>query len=157
MKRPHSSRKSTFRKLLIGLGLAIALGLAASAMWGGPKTVSQQAASTPEARNTVRREALKQLADAFRHYIAEIGPLPVKISATQTGICSGSSAHCKKAGLIDPIFLVSAGFLVSAPNDPVGGHVLYSTGYTVGKNAEGKFVLQAPRAENGASISQVIE
>jgi hypothetical protein len=158
MKRIKNSRKTIFRNYLIGLAVIIAVAWGVQYMTGaakGPK--STMAASTPQLRNDLRRENLKLIAGAFHRYAAEVGPLPIKIASAQSAICSGASVNCKKSGKVDLAFLTSAGYLISVPTDPVGGHELYSAGYTIGRNASSQLVLTAPRAEAGASISQTIE
>ncbi len=116
-----------------------------------------QAALTAKDRNEVRRASLKMLADSIHSYVAEIGPIPVKIPTAATGVCSASSANCKKAHVFDMAFLTSSGYLTSVPNDPVGGHELYSSGYTIARDASGQIVLAALRAESGATISETVK
>jgi hypothetical protein len=155
MKRARYGRKPAYRKYLIALVAIAIIGFGAKAIAdNGQPAPSGQAASTPELRNEVRKESLKLIAGAFHRYIAEVGPIPIKISATPAGICSGSTVNCKKYARADMAFLISAGYLNSVPNDPVGGKDLYSTGYLISKDAAGNIVLAAPRAEKGVTISQ---
>jgi len=134
--------------------LGLALGLKAPAK---APVRAQTAAASPVARNDQRREQLKQLAAAFKAYTSATGNPALSVPARQTGICLTTGSRCRAAGLVDLSLLVSKGYLAGLPNDPVGARgELYATGYTIGRDGAGAVMLTAPRAENGASITQRI-
>ncbi len=144
--------------LMFGIGLLVVI--AGGAALGGLKSWGQPAAalgSTPAGRNDIRKTQLKLMAAALVRYTAEVGKVPVAIPNHQVGICSGVTAACKTAGMIDLTFLISRGDITSLPSDPVGGHERYSTGYTIGRDVGGQLTLAAPRAENGAVITQAVK
>jgi hypothetical protein len=97
---------------------------------------AKPAASTPGARNDLRRAHLEQLATAMSRYITEVGPLPVKLPVTPTGICAGTGTTCKSTKNVDLMFLTSTNFITALPSDPSGGYERGSTGYQVSRDAE---------------------
>ena len=52
--------------------------------------------------------------------------------------------------------LASKGLINALPSDPVGGHALFSTGYMIMRAPSGIVNISAPRAENGAVISETV-
>ena len=150
-------RKLNISKLLIVAVIAVGIGIGVKALADPAQTpATSKAATTPKLRNEVRKENLKMIAGAIQRYQSEVGAIPVKIPTAPTGICSGASSFCKKHARFDPAFLISTGYLNSVPNDPVGGHDLFSTGYTIVNNA-GAITLAAPRAESGATITEQLK
>jgi hypothetical protein len=148
-----SARKRQILTILGGAILLAIIGLLLAKPWegGGPKAIP--AAATPEARNDLRRQHLKLMANAVTRYQAELGALPVAAPAQATGICTNTGAPCKAAGLVDLTILSSRGYIDALPSDPVGGRELRATGYTFGKDAaSGSLVFGAPRAESGQVI-----
>jgi len=141
---------------VIGLLVVIAGAAALNGLkpWGQP---AAPLTNTPAGRNDVRRTQLKLIAAALTSYTTEVGKVPVAMPNHQVGICSGVAAACKTAGMIDLTFLISKGDITSLPNDPVGGHERYSTGYTIERDVSGQLILAAPRAEIGAVITQAVK
>lgn len=141
--------------LLVVVGGA---GMAGNAWLGSSKTASRTAATTPGARNDERRERLELLANALAKYTTETGNVALAIPAQQAEICIVTGARCKAAGLVDLTAVTSKGYIPALPSDPVGGHERYSTGYGIGRDGAGGAIrLTAPRAEDGAEISQNIQ
>ena len=121
------------------------------------QNLARPVASTPEGRNEVRQAALKQMSGALVQYVSTTGSFPAGIPTDQTDICVSSGATCKTAHLVDLSILTSKGLLTSLPADPVGGHMLYSCGYSIIRNPSGTVTLIAPRAEKGVVITQVVQ
>lgn len=143
---------------MFGIGLVVVI--AGSVAFDGFKTLVKPAkalATTPAGRNDIRRTQLKLIAAALGRYTTEAGKVPVAMPNHQVGICSGVTAACKTAGMIDLTFLISKGDITSLPSDPVGGHERYSTGYTIARALSGQLILAAPRAEIGAVITQAVK
>ena len=157
MKRVRSGRKRiSLPKLALALALLVGVAFGVKAWADAAQPASSKAATTPKMRNEVRKENLEMIAGAIRRYQAEVGAIPIKIPTSPTGICSGASNFCKKHARFDPAFLISTGYLNAVPNDPVGGHEIFSTGYTIVSTA-GVITLAAPRAEAGATISEQLK
>lgn len=122
------------------------------------KSVVLDAVTTPGARNDLRREHLKLLSEAISNYVGQVGKLPIAVPTAPTPICSGTGAVCKQLKLVDLMFVSSRGYVEALPNDPVGGPGQHSTGYTIVRvPASGELILAAPRAENGADITETVK
>ena len=153
-------RKPRANKLYL---LTVVVVIAALAMYAGKALLQKSqdparpVASTPEGRNEVRQAALKQMSLALEQYVSAAGAFPAGIPSVQTDICVSSGATCKAAHLVDLSILTSKGLLTSLPADPVGGHILYSCGYSIARNPSGTVTLVAPRAEKGVIITQVVQ
>lgn len=157
MKRSYGVRRRSFRNYLMIVAVLAALGIGLYVIFVGSN--APQAGHSPltaKERNEVRRSELKLLATSIQTYIAEVGPIPVKVPTAATGVCSASSANCKKGGTFDMAFLTSTGHLVSVPNDPTGGPEMYSSGYKIARDPSGQITLSAPRAEEGATITETV-
>jgi hypothetical protein len=111
-------------------------------------------AVTPKERDELRKKSLEALATAIRSSTgAHNGVYPFVVPRVETGICAGSSAHCKQAKLVDLSQVLSDGYIAAIPSDPSGGRGQYSSGYTLRRNPDGSIVLLAPRTELGPVIS----
>lgn len=158
MKRSNGGRRRPFRKYLfifavlaaLGFGIYVVAGASHAPRAGRPPLTAKE-------RNEVRRADLKLLASSIQSYTAEVGPIPAKVPKAATGVCSAGSANCKKGGTFDMAFLTSTGHLVSVPNDPSGGPEMYSSGYTIARDPSGQITLSAPRAEEGATITEIVK
>jgi hypothetical protein len=111
------------------------------------------APATPAERNEFRKKSLDSLAIAIRTSLKEHGQYPFIIPKTETGICSGSSVHCKQVKLLDMNQLLADGMIAAIPHDPVGGTGQYNSGYSLKKDVDGSIVLLAPRTEHMPPIS----
>lgn len=110
------------------------------------------APATPAERNEFRKKSLDSLAVAIRSSYKLHGQYPFKIPKTETGICSGSSVHCKQVKLLDLSQILSDGLIAAIPHDPVGGTGQYNSGYSLKKDIDGSIILLAPRTENSTPL-----
>jgi hypothetical protein len=138
--------------------------LAGAVFFGGKLVLSNQpgqvqaAVTSPGARNDLRRKELKSLASAVAAYSAAKPANPrLIIPSSPTAICSSISSVCRAVRLVDLSDLSSRGFILGLPNDPVGGPGRNSTGYDIARDGAGVITLSAPRAENGAIITQIVQ
>jgi hypothetical protein len=111
--------------------------------------------STPASRNDQRTSAIKSVATAIKHYQTDRHTLPYPLPTTLTEICVSTREVCTSRGLVDLMYLVSSGYLPALPNDPVGGHTEYGTGYLIARSADGTLYLKAMRAEDNKEIELV--
>ena len=111
------------------------------------------APATPAERNAFRKQSLDSLAEAIRSSYKLHGQYPFIIPKSETGICSGSSVHCKQVRLLDINQILSDGSIAAIPHDPVGGTGQYNSGYSLRKDADGTIVLLAPRTEGATVLS----
>lgn len=103
-----------------------------------------------DTRNAQRRLDVRTILDATYEYFIDTGSLPGSITTTTTEICK-TGATC--TGLIDLSVLTnSQTFVVSIPYDPNGSST-NGTGYTISKTANNRVTVNAPHAEDGATIS----
>lgn len=154
MKRYRTRRQRLIFKFTAVVAIVVLAAAGTYALTMDKKPVASAAPGTPAARNDLRRSELKQLAAAITQYKSQFGSLPAAIPSSPTGICAATGAVCQSAHLVDLMPLASKGILNSLPSDPVGGHVFFSTGYTINRGPNGSLTLNAPRAESGAVISE---
>ena len=103
-----------------------------------------------ETRNAQRRVDVNTILNGIYQYAIDAGALPSSITTTSTEICK-TAATC--TGLIDLTVLTASGtYLVGMPVDPTGSSA-NGAGYYVNKNANGRVTVNAPSAEQGASIT----
>jgi prepilin-type N-terminal cleavage/methylation domain-containing protein len=109
---------------------------------------SKQLADT---RNAQRRVDVNTILNGVYQYaIDNNGTLPASITVTSTNTCK-TGGSC--ATLIDLSVLTASGtYLVAIPTDPTGSST-NGTGYFISKNANGRVTVNAPSAENSATIS----
>ena len=154
-RRPRSRR--TLTKLVVAVVVVAVVAVGVKAWISHNAKAALVTRTSPGARNSQRRSELKTLAAAISSYQQATPANPaLPIPANQTGICSSTGQVCKMAGLVDLTVLSSRGYILGLPNDPVGGHSLYGTGYDIGRAANGGIELSAPRAEDGATITQTV-
>ncbi len=104
-----------------------------------------------DTRNAQRRADVNTILSAVYQYtIDNAGTLPATITTTETATCKTGGA-C--AGLIDLLVLTTnEKYLISLPSDPTGATV-NSTGYNIKKSANGRITVNAPSAEQSATIT----
>ncbi len=110
-----------------------------------------------DSRNTHRRADVNTIVNAVYQYsLDNNGSLPTTapaISTTPTIICNTSGASCSGASYIDLGQLTaSEKYLVSIPIDP-SKPASPSSGYMITKSANGRITVNAPSAENSATIT----
>jgi len=144
MQRNGTKRGFTLLEILLVVGaIAIIAGIVILAI-----NPSKQLADT---RNAQRRVDVNTILNGIYQYaIDNNGTLPASITTTSTQICK-TSGTC--TGLIDLSGRTTSGtYLVSIPTDPTGSST-NGTGYNVSKNANGRVTVNAPSAENSATIT----
>lgn len=143
MQRTRSSGFTLLEILLVVGAIAIIAGIVILAI-----NPSKQLADT---RNAQRRANINEILNAVYQYaIDNNGTLPAAITTTSTAICK-TGGTC--TSLIDLSVLTTNGtYLVSMPFDPTAS-TTNSTAYNVSKNVNGRVTVNAPSAENGATIS----
>ena len=104
-----------------------------------------------ETRNAQRRVDINTILNGVYQYaIDNNGTLPASITTTATAVCK-TGGTC--TGIIDLSVLTASGtYLVALPSDPTGS-TANSTGYNIAKNANGRVTVNAPSAEQSATIS----
>ena len=109
---------------------------------------SKQLADT---RNAQRRVDTNTMLNAVYQYSIDTnGSLPSSITTTTTEICK-TGGTC--TGLVDlSVLTTDQKYVVSLPFDPTGSST-NGTGYFASKSANGRVTINAPSAEQGATIS----
>lgn len=109
---------------------------------------SKQLADT---RNAERRSEVNEILNAVYQYaIDNNGTIPATITTTQTDICT-TGGTC--TGLIDlSVLTASEKYLTAIPTDSSTG-TANDTGYAIKKTANNRITVNAPGAEQGATIS----
>lgn len=104
-----------------------------------------------DTRNAQRRADVNTILNAVYQYaIDNNGAIPASITTTTTPICK-TGGTC--TGLIDlGVLTASEKYLVSIPLDPTDS-TANSADYTIKKSANGRVTVDAPSAEQGATIS----
>lgn len=102
------------------------------------------------ARDSQRRADLNTILNSIYQFaIDHQGSIPDGISGTEREICQTGVDDCE--GRVDFSQLEPA-YLTRIPTDPLTPAGSNGTGYTVKRDAEGRVVLSAPKAENGKVI-----
>lgn len=103
-----------------------------------------------DARNAQRKSDVNTILSAVYQYaIDNDGNLPSGITTTRHEICATSATDCDSAIDLD---VLTGAYLVRIPRDP---QVQSATGtnYYIVEGANGRITVDAPGAEQGASIS----
>lgn len=104
-----------------------------------------------DTRNATRSADVTQILNAVTQYTSEeghaIGDFGAITACTAGADCIGTDAACKNIGTI----LVDE-YIVAVPQDPTTGGDA-DTGYTICITAGGRVQIDAPDAENGATIT----
>lgn len=107
-----------------------------------------------DTRNSQRRSDVNTILNAVYQYsIDNNGIVPAAVTTTRKEICKGGAADC--TGLADISELTTnEKYLVGVPNDPKStvGDTTDGTGYFIVKTANGRVTVDAPSAEQGATI-----
>lgn len=105
-----------------------------------------------DTRNAQRRVDVNTILNAVYQYtIDNNGTLPSSITTTAIEICK-TGGTC--TGLIDlSVLTASEKYLTSMPADPSGGCNANGVCYKIVKSANGRITVNAPGAEQGATVS----
>jgi type IV pilus assembly protein PilA len=132
--------------------LEILLVIAAIAILAGIVIIAiNPAKQLGDTRNAQRNVAVNTIINAVYQYAVDNnGTLPASITTTETEICK-TGGTC--TGLIDlSVLTTNEKYFSSVPADPTGSST-NGTGYRIKKTANGRVVVNAPSAENSATIS----
>jgi len=104
-----------------------------------------------DSRNAQRRADVNTILSAsYQYAVDNNGNIPAAITTSVTQICK-TGGSC--GGLTDLSVLTNnEKYLVSIPFDPTGSSA-NGSGYTIVKSANSRITVNAPSAEDGASIS----
>ncbi len=104
-----------------------------------------------DTRNAQRRVDVNTILNAVYQYSLDAQALPAAITALSTEICRTAAVSC--ASLIDlSVLTASQKYIVSLPVDPQTTST-NGTAYFISKSANGRVTVEAPSAEQGATIS----
>lgn len=105
-----------------------------------------------DTRNAQRKVDVNTILNAVYQYtIDNNGTLPSTITTTQTEICK-TGGTC--TDLIDlSVLTASEKYLTAMPSDPSGGCNANGVCYKIVKSANGRITVNAPGAEQSATIS----
>ncbi len=129
--------------LLVVAGIAILAGIVIFAV-----NPSKQLGDT---RNSQRRTDVNTILNAtYQYAVDNNGTLPATITTTSTEVCK-TGGTC--TGLIDlAVLTTNQKYVVSIPTDPTGAST-NGSGYFISKSANGRVTVNAPSAEQGATIT----
>ena len=109
-----------------------------------------------EGRNAQRRADVNTILNAVYQYtIDNNGTLPSSITTTETEICDSAIGEedCNSYPYVYlAVLFTDEKYLVSLPNDPLT-HGPDGTGYKIKKDTHNRVTVNAPHAEQGATIS----
>jgi hypothetical protein len=139
---------------VIGAGLATAMILGHF----GPGIKPLATASTPSSRNALRVSYIGELSSGLQAYYKSAHSLPISISSTPTEICTTEGTNCASKHLVDLSFLYTAGdYIEGIPEDPLGGHALWNSGFTIASLPGNQLQITATEAEQGKSIESTFQ
>jgi hypothetical protein len=93
--------------------------------------------STPQSRNSQRHATMQTLADALTKYRTDHHGLPAPLPTSPTETCITGGADCTSANLVDLSYLVNSSYIETLPNDPIGGHTQFGSGYLISQDGPG--------------------
>lgn len=152
----QARKKRKFRRIFLFLGVALVAGGGFYFQSAKEKDVTLPAnlqATTPEARDTLRKKYMTSLASALKQSYSTYGRYPFVVPKKETPICSGASVKCKQVRFLDANILVSDGLIPAIPTDPSGGKGQYNSGFSIRQNADGTISIIAPRTEGSEVLS----
>jgi prepilin-type N-terminal cleavage/methylation domain-containing protein len=104
-----------------------------------------------DTRNAQRRADVTTILNAAYQYSIDNNGIPSTITTTSTEICKTGASSC--TGLIDlTVLTTNEKYLTSIPFDPTGSSTS-GTGYRILKTANSRITVNAPSAENSATIT----
>lgn len=105
-----------------------------------------------DTKNAQRRVDINTILNAtYQYSIDNAGNIPASITSSSTEICVDGGV-C--TGLINlGVLLTNEKYLTAIPRDPKGGISASGTGYYISKSTNGRITVNAPQAEQGATIS----
>ena len=108
-------------------------------------------------RNQERHQAVNDLSSALSKYLRRYHKLPVPLPTKPTEICLTRGDGCTQQHLFDLSYLANGVFMDYLPSDPIGGRVLYGSGYWIYLDpVSGVIHIKADHAENGATIETTL-
>ncbi len=104
-----------------------------------------------ETRNAQRRSDVTTILNGVYQYSIDTGAVPATVTAVSTEICKTGASPC--GALIDLSTLTTdEKYLTSLPFDPTAGSTS-GTGYYITKTANGRITVNAPSAEQSATVT----
>jgi len=104
-----------------------------------------------DARNAQRRSDVNTVLNAVYQYaIDNNGSLPSGITAASTEICRSGPTSCNNGVNLN---VLTGAYLVRVPADPQAPATGTGTRYRISRDASGRVTVNAPIAEQGATIS----
>jgi prepilin-type N-terminal cleavage/methylation domain-containing protein len=103
-----------------------------------------------ETRNAQRRADVTTILNAVYQYYIDNGSLPTGIATTSTPICATGATSCTGTDL--DVLTENEEYLTAIPSDPTDGSADVS-GYTISRSANNRVTVNAPGAEQSATIS----
>lgn len=103
-----------------------------------------------DARNAQRRSDVNTILNAVYQYaIDNNGTIPSDIALTTKQVCVTGAASCAGGANLSAL---TGSYLVRIPNDPLSTTGT-GAGYWISKDANGRITVDAPRAQNSATIT----
>jgi len=105
-----------------------------------------------DTKNAQRRVDINTVLNAVYQYsVDNNGTIPASITSSSTEICKDGGT-C--TGLVNlGVLITNEKYLTSMPVDPTGAVSASGTGYYISKSTNGRVTVNAPQAEQGATIS----
>lgn len=152
LKAPNPQTKEKrpiLLEILVGLALFLMVGVIVYMILNPHK-------DKEETRNSMRSQAIVEIAAAVKNYVDATGNLPKEIPLNRecasigNEICKISATDC--TGMIQLSSIIETGFLIQTPVDEsrASGD---GTGYYIAHDGDGNIMVCAPFAERGVDIS----